>query len=670
MAKKKSGIVSVQAAANRLKIKRSIVDAWIEDNRIGVVDGGIAVADIEKIKNELEQYVTLKDFLDEIDCDRFDARFVKNRNAYMGFLEENDFFGMAVKHPSELCFLSFKNSELLIPKKDINRLKSESVDFFKYYGLDKREETLLILSEGKDTQTKKKIEEFISRKAVFTPTTTEFVRVALTIDSFKGNVEELREAIDRIGAVGVSEMIQEFIKTSMPQLAKKMGKGARKKTPVTKEVSAYPLKTYCIIAKSIFNKSELEKNNVLKKCLEDSFNFECWLFLAAHYVCAWRAEDICNNWPIPDEDLLMGIGVDLDTLKDNLLQSKIEKRTLAELGRFVEVSIVLASRDPHKVKGKDKLVAPIGEELREYFGLMALIASYHQRKTGEGRLKIQRLEGYLNYLRIRNVFGNAIYEHIGRKSLHSKRLSKSFIQSIEIEGRMNGYSPMMAHEIAAYARNHASVDTTIAYLRDHGLSGETAEVVLALMMDRGVFGAIVYKTFLLAFPDAFARLSPQEQTKLLAESECSAYEIEMLGVDKPHEVALQHAFAEGKTKQALTIIREMFEISQGVGAAKDEGVYCKKRALGLACKNPTFESCIANACPYLIFTQEGIRSLINVLKQFDRKHKETGNPKYLSIVKQVLLPEYKDILAEINRKMSAGEQAALKKAIEVFYNEP
>ena len=61
--------------------------------------------------------------------------------------------------------------------------------------------------------------------------------------------------------------------------------------------------------------------------------------------------------------------------------------------------------------------------------------------------------------------------------------------------------------VASFARNHSNIDTTAIYLKDHGLTGESAEIVLYMMMQRGVFSVSLYNVLITAYPGAFERLS-------------------------------------------------------------------------------------------------------------------------------------------------------------------
>ena len=187
----------------------------------------------------------------------------------------------------------------------------------------------------------------------------------------------------------------------------------------------------------------------------------------------------------------------------------------------------------------------------------------------------------------REFFGEDFYAVTGKHAISSRRLNKSYLQGMEQAARADGNTTLVSHVIASYARSHANVDTTVAYLKDHGLTGESAEVVLFMMMQRGVFGVSLYHALLAAFPDAFGKLTAKEQSRLMAQVPLSAYELETAGSVFAASEEMAAELACGKTELPRVVLRAMLAIGQGQGKAKDDGVYCKRKALGLCCDHLT-----------------------------------------------------------------------------------
>ena len=222
--------------------------------------------------------------------------------------------------------------------------------------------------------------------------------------------------------------------------------------------------------------------------------------------------------------------------------------------------------------------------------------------------------------------------------------------------------------MASLARNHANIDTTAIYLRDHGLTGENADVVLYMMMQRGVFSVSLYNTLIAAYPDAFEKLPAKEQTAIMEKIPLSAYELETLGTSLVASDRVTEVFAQGSTEEPKEILKAMFTIAQGKGKSKDAGIYCKKKALGFCCANPMYESCIANLCPYHVFTNNGIPALVKVIKDYRDKELITGNKKYGIALKTKIIPAFQNVINAIIKEMSEQDKAGTKKLIEEALN--
>ena len=131
---------------------------------------------------------------------------------------------------------------------------------------------------------------------------------------------------------------------------------------------------------------------------------------------------------------------------------------------------------------------------------------------------------------------------------------------------------------------------------------------------------------------------------------------------------MTEVFTEGKTDEPKEILKAMFAIAQGKGKAKDSGIYCKKKALGFACENPTYESCLANLCPYHVFTSDGVPALVKVIKDYQMKELVTGNSKYGIALKTKIIPAFQDIINAIIKEMSEEDKTGTKKLIEEALN--
>ena len=425
-----------------------------------------------------------------------------------------------------------------------------------------------------------------------------------------------------------------------------------------KDISAYPFDTVCRFASCLFNESFIADNLLVKKALENSFFAEMWMYCSLHYVCGWRAGDICDKWLYLslDDKSFADIGfpqINMASLEEDIHTGKISDQTYTRLTDYVVDKINLAAQLPSKTSAynPNSLRVSITKSLKPHFGRLLLIAEYHHRNSGEGYMKSGRATRYLNRIRLSEFFGSEITDIFDNKNLSSRRLNKSYLQGIERASRDLGVGSMVAHRVAAYARNHRTDEITFRYLSDHNLFHESPEFVLWSMFERGVMGAIPYALMNAAFPDVFQKLSVSEQTLLIKSAGVPSYALELAYSSEVAAAKLHEAFLEGSLDEPKRLLRAMYQIGQGLGKAKDGGVYCLKRALGEICEHPTWESCIANNCPYNVFTYQGVPALINVIRHYRDKMIETGNKKYGVVLKEVILPNFQDILRSMKQDM-------------------
>ena len=403
--------------------------------------------------------------------------------------------------------------------------------------------------------------------------------------------------------------------------------------------------------------------------METAIYAETWLFLACHYVCGWRASDICQRWVYPNlKDDDNPFGINTETLKKDILSGSIPDSTYDSIALYVIRRIEMAFNVPGKT-GQGKLRSAIMPALRPFFGKLELIAECHHLSSGDGYMKTCRISRYKNWVTCREFFGDEIFSITGMHALSSRRLNKSYLQGMEQAARADGNTTLVSHVIASYARSHANVDTTVAYLKDHGLTGESAEVVLYMMMQRGVFGVSLYHALLAAFPDAFGKLTVKEQSRLMAQIPLSAYELESAGSVFAASEEMAAELACGKAELPQMVLRAMLAIGQGQGKAKDEGVYCKRKALGLCCDHPLYESCLANLCPHYVFTSEGVPALARVIRDYAEKARRTGDKKYEAALRKCIIPAFQDVLNDVIREMSGAEKTSIRKLLEEVLHE-
>ena len=644
---KKGNLITMYKAAQSLGIKAEVLQYQIDAGNIECIDGMVHESACDTIVEQQATYIGIKAFLQNHDNDRFESKYVRNRNKYIDFLEDNAYFGIEIVEPENILFEFPEREDFYITREDAQLLEYKSEQFFKDFGLTEEEKVRRIINHSKGhALTSEYIKKYLTyiedEDNIYTPSLTAFVRTIFDMSDIKQLTDEdIVSAIEYADAVRTKKMLIDFFKYVAKYETVKYHNIELKKKESDSE-PAYPYEDFIRLAKILFNTDYDKEHNLTLKALENSKYIEMWMFLSCHYICGWRSSDICDRWVYPDlKSNDNPFKINIDTLKEDILNGNISDETYDKVALYAIRRIEMAYNVPQKT-GLGKLRSEIVPELRTFFGKLILIAEYHHVTSGEG---------YMNS------------HHTA-----SRRLNKSYLQGLEQLARDDGNTTLVAHVVASFARNHSNIDTTAIYLKDHGLTGESAEIVLYMMMQRGVFSVSLYNALITAYPEAFEKLSSKEQTAIMEKIPLSAYELETVGTALIASDRVAEVFREGKTDEPKEILKAMFAIAQGRGKGKDAGIYCKKKALGYACENPTYESCLANLCPYHVFTSDGVPALVKVIKEYQLKELTTGNKKYGIALKTKIIPAFQDIINAIIKEMSEEDKAGTKKLIEEALN--
>ncbi len=660
--------MTVEAASRFLGIRAAVLRDHIDSGEIGYEDGMITGSSLAEIRRQKADFISLREFLAAYDGSRFSSRQAADRTKYIEFLEKHRYFGIEVIPPDKVFFSVPGRDDFYIRRDDTEFLDYESRGFFEDFGVSEREKVARILTDSKGHGTTRRcVENYLAfmedRGNIYTPSLTGFVRIVFEIPDLSiASDNDIIAAVEAAETGKTKSFLADFFTYASSRETVRYHRLALKKDE-SEALPAYTYEEFAHLAKILFNTGYEREHGLTKKALDNSWYAEMWMFLACHYICGWRASDICSRWVYPN---LKGesnpFGVCTETLKEDILRGAIQDEVYETVAMYVIRRIEMAYNVPQKT-GHGRLRSEILPELRPFFGKLTLIAEYHHLVSGEGYMKPCRIYRYRNRVDCRDFFGEEILKVTGMRHISSRRLNKSYLQGLEQAARDNGNTVLVSHVIAAYARNHADADTTVIYLRDHGLTGETAGVVLFMMMQRGVFGADLYHALLAAYPDTFKCLSARDQTLLMKKIPLSAYELETSGAVLAASEEIYGKLSQGETKVPAKALKAMLAVAQGQGKAKEEGVFCKRKALGLCCDHPLYESCIANLCPSHIFTSEGITSLIRVIRDYAEKYRKSGNIKYAAALKKCIIPAFQEILNDVIRDMPYKDRAAVRKLI-------
>lgn len=670
---KKDDLITLSLAAKITGVSLKNLKYQIEQGTIKTVEDMIQKSDCDLILEQKNTFIGMKAFLKEHDNERFVSKYAKNRNKYIDFLEENQYFGIEIVEPEDILFELPEKEDFYITKEDAQLLEYESELFFKEFGLTEEEKVrYLIMHSPKKLLSARYINKYLTyindEDNIYVPSLTAFVRTVLDMPDIKQlRDEDIVSVIEDTDVLRTKMLLVDFFRFVARYEDVRYHNVKLKKKESNSE-PAYPYEKFVKLAKILFNADYDREHDLTLNAFKKSKYIEMWMFLSCHYICGWRSSDICDRWIYLNlKNNNNPFKINIDTLKEDILNENITDETYEKIALYAIKRIEMAYYLPQKT-GIGKLRAEMVPELRVFFGKLILIAEYHHITSNEGYMNSHRAASYRNWVFLKEFFGEEIYKITGRQSISSRRLNKSYLQGLSQVAKDNGNTTLVAHVVASFARNHSNIDTTSIYLKDHGLSGESAEVVLYMMMQRGVFSVSLYHALIAAYPEAFEKLSAKEQTAIMNKIPLSAYEIETVGPSILASVQMSEGFANGKTDEPKELLKTMFAIAQGKGKAKDEGIFCKKKALGYACENPIYESCLANLCPYHVFTSDGIPALAKVIKDYKIKALTTGNKKYQIALNKKIYPAFYDIINAILKEMSEKDREGLKKLMGEVFN--
>jgi hypothetical protein len=643
----------------------------VDDGKIHVEDNRVPIDLCETIKTQRETYTSVNEFAKKQQADRYNPNKSTDRNKLIDFLEINNYFGVPLTPASDIIFVPSNSFEKYIYTKDIELLTDLCKEFLCLFGYSNDEIIKIIMDQtnGKPN-TIKLLQRFIDEEKkrgwnTNVPSVVQFVRTicgATDILSIKD-----AEIVKIYSSTSLEEskiLLLRFLDFVRERTRVKYNK-FRKQEVQSKSIDAYGYRDFTQLAKILFNKLYDKENHMTEKALDNSTYAKTWLYLAIHYVCGWRSADICTQWKYPQLDKENVFNISIYTLKEDLLNGLVSDEILTQITDYVINSIDMASNVPAKTSAfaKSILRVEILPDLKPLFGKLVLICEYHQIESGNGYLSNAEVNKYKTWLNYKPFFGQEMFDVFGKRNISSRGLNKSFLQSLEVSARYIGETAITAHVIAAFSRNHQNIDSLMNYLRDHKLNGETAGFVLYMMMQRGVFGAYAYTALIEACPDSFKYLSAKEQTELIKATQISTYEIETCSTILIAEDSLKKAFNDLNITETSEILKAMIAIGFGRGKSKDEGVYCLRRALGKACENPGYKSCIENLCPYHVFTRYGLPALVDVIKDYVSKYEESGNTKYNVALKTKIIPAFQQVINEIMKDMNETDRHKIKKLI-------
>lgn len=651
---------SIQKACEITGTTNTLMKRLIREEKISLCDGKVPSDAVDKVMAENKAYISLREYSSEHVCGKFQGKTAKDRNNLLDYLEENEFFGIEIITPKELLIGNEKDI-LFFRRTDVFYIDKKLQTFFKEYGLTEEKKIRVLLKNSKKTDTAEYLRKYLSEaffEKAATPSVTEFVRFMLQMpDVSKMTDEYVAELLKQPMYAATKDLIINFLNYVKRKQNVKYNVFTKIKPERSNGIPAYQDDTYLTIATYIFNADYIAEHNMIEKALDNHIYAEMWLYLAIFFCCGWRAQDVCNGWQYLKLFRRSMFNICPDTLYTDILEDNLPDEIYIQTCKYALGAIDQSGRLPSKTANKNPspLMAVITPGLYTFYGLLTLIAEIHMLKSGDGYMKPQRASVYQNKMQLRDFFGRPMWNTLGGQNIQSRRLNKDFLQGIEKAAREQGCGGVMASAVASYARNHTSLNTIKTYLQDHRLTGENADMVLYYMMERGVFGFELYQTLITAYPDAMRKLTLKEQNQVIDQMNVTPLQLEEAESGVRSILAIQTEFKNGNDTVVLQMLKTMYEITQNRGQGKDHGVYCLLRTEKMACQHAEWDSCLANGCPYLVFTKIGYLPLLRILLKYQTEANK-GNKKAQTVLQQVLIPRYQKILNQLMKDMNMSKE--------------
>lgn len=651
---------SIQKACETAGVKNTLMKKLIREGKISVYDGKIPADVVDKIVNENKAYISLREYSSQHDGRHYHGNTAKDRNKLLDYLEENEFFGIKIYELNELLIGNEKDI-LFFQRSDVMVLDEKLQAFFQEYGQTEEQKIRSLLNNAKSTGTAGYLRQYLAEaffEKTLTPSVTEFVRFMLQMpDVSKLTDEYVVEFLKRPMHAATKDLIVNFLNYVKRKQNVKYNVFTKIKPERSNSIPAYRDDTYLAMATYIFNADYIADHNMIEKALDNHLYAEMWLYLAIFFCCGWRAKDVCNGWIYLKLYTRPLFDICADTLYTDILEDNLPDETYIQTCKYALGAIDQSGRLPSKTANRNPspLKAVITPGLYTFYGLLTLIAETHMLKNRDGYMLPQRASVYQNRMNLRDFFGKPMWDTLGGQNIQSRRLNKDYLQGVEKAARKQGCGGIMSAAVASYARNHTSLTTIRTYLQDHRLSGENADMVLYYMMERGVFGFELYQTLITAYPEAMRKLTLKEQNRIIEQMDITPLQVEEAEAEVRSILTIQEEFKNGNDNAVLRMLKSMYEITQSRGKGKDHGVYCLLRAEKEACRHAEWESCLANCCPYLVFTKIGYLPLLHILLQYQREATK-GNIKAKNILQQILIPRYQKILNQLMKDMDMSKE--------------
>ena len=371
----------------------------------------------------------------------------------------------------------------------------------------------------------------------------------------------------------------------------------------------------------VLSNSHIWYDEYIKKSLTKRSYASVWLYATLHYISAWRAGDLIENFPHPD--LRMDANIFLDKVKSKTLA----KEEVLDIVEQVNMRLKLWNLKPSKTASNTtpNLVMEMPESLYEFVGMLIGICEAHYQLSSNPKKKgLISTEVKDRSIQV-EFLGEEFEEIFGKSNFSNLRAVKNYeiIMSRKADEKDLGTGYMLASIARAHKlKLDKKAETTMTYLKYYK-NMEDAEIIVSELFERGVCSFVPYMlTKIITGEENVLNLSQVERTKKIEEIVgMDAFESEM--VIQGHNMALERA-----KNEIDKIVREavcnglepkiiakniLLNIIYNEAPSKQGNIPCMLIAQGKPCIYPKRENCVG--CGYEIYLKSCLFELGNRIQQ-------------------------------------------------------
>ena len=628
----------------------------------------IPLSEIERIQEFKDNHVSLTQicnlYKEDIDNKVIERRHIKK------LFEDNEFFNCNVIEAKDTCFSTkhaffIEKNDLEIFTDAVNSLKEE----MQYNSQDYETKLTISLNDLRTVSpiTKDYLDDFIfiKRKGWKNPPTksyndvVNFLYLNLTKEIFEYDDLEIRDFLIEGNTQLTNLNAKAFLCSFINFVQDKTSCNYKNeyifdyKSKTEMDVSPYTIEQMFKFAVLIFNETHPLYQQRITDCIEKKNIASTWLYVALHFISAWRTSDYIKNLPritLPTNTYqeffdIVQKGEFTDLMAEDIVTEIVDKVKFLEL-------------NPKKTENRNhhSLLLDVPVSARKTIGLLLGLCEAHLQKEEDAESTY--ITTYVkNDWVYKNIFGDEFIDIFGDKYFSNLKANKFYLNYIakkaDDEETGSGYI------IASLARAHNFTvnkmsNTTEVYLK-YFKDLTNSEILTKTLFERGVCSFIPYMALKIVDGDVdIKNLSVDKKTELIS-SMPSPFDTEIF--IKEQSIILSKckedindliSFFNHSNPEKIKedVYKFVSKIAKGTAVSKNDNIDCIAVAKGLGCLYPKKQDCIG--CGQEMYLKSAFYSLGEISYKLNNNYKNAKTKesamKYACIIKQVIEPILKNFI--------------------------